>query len=83
MHVLRMTALVAILGVISGCASEPDVKYAQPTCPTLSEPALPAIDRGALWDALGDEHYRRVESYIDGLWSIIDQQRAALDEVCP
>tara|TARA_Y100000593_G_scaffold45242_1_gene86092 strand:- start:1973 stop:2122 length:150 start_codon:yes stop_codon:yes gene_type:complete len=45
-------------------------------------PSLPDIDRGSLWDALGDDEYRRLESYTDGLWGVIDEQAAIISEVC-
>lgn len=82
MRVIVTSALVALCAAVSGCASEPAVEYVQPDCPVIQRPALPELSRGALWDALGDAEYRRLERYVNGIWSIVDQQEAALEAVC-
>lgn len=68
--------------MISGCVSQPTPVYVKPYCSPISSPALPIIDRGELWDKLGDDKYRMLESYIDGLWGTIDEQRALISIVC-
>lgn len=47
-----------------------------------TEPELPLIDRGHLWDRLGDEEYRDVERYINTLWGYTDELTATLNELC-
>lgn len=77
---LPILALTATLGV-SGCTT---VEYVPVSlhCTPPPEPALPAISRGELWDKVGDEHYRRIESYITQLWAYADEQAAMLDALC-
>lgn len=82
MRVMIAASLLAALGAISGCASQPETGYVQPSCQPAVIPALPELDRGELWDALGDAEYRRVEAYIGGLWGVIDEQRAIIKAVC-
>lgn len=53
-----------------------------PQCTPPPQPALPEIDRGELWDAVGDAEYRRIESYINQLWAFSDEQGAMLDSLC-
>jgi hypothetical protein len=53
-----------------------------PHCAPVTVPALPVLDQGVLWDALGDVQYRQLERYINGLWSVIDEQAAVIDGVC-
>jgi hypothetical protein len=43
---------------------------------------LPFLDKGELWDALGDDRYRELERYILQLWAFSDEQSAMLDAIC-
>ena len=54
----------------------------KPECTPPPEPVLPEIQRGALWDSVGDTHYRRIETYIDQLWAYSDEQAAMLGALC-
>ncbi|APC45980.1 hypothetical protein QHH_68 [Halomonas phage QHHSV-1] len=40
------------------------------------------IDKGSMWEALGDAEYRKVERYINSLWQHADEQAAMLDSLC-
>lgn len=80
-RVLMMCVLLAAFVLSSGCATERYV-YIQPDCTVPPMPALPSIDRAGVWDQVGDTDYRIIEDYIDGLWSVVDEQRAILSEVC-
>lgn len=82
MNGTKLLALLVLSVVISGCAREQVVVPAKPLCSPTVIPVLPVIDRGALWDKLGDKDYRTVESYIDSLWGVVDEQQAVLDVVC-
>lgn len=82
MRVILAASLVAASAAISGCASQPETVFLQPSCQPAVTPALPDLDRGEMWMALGDAEYRRVESYIGGLWQVIDEQRAIIKSVC-
>lgn len=82
MRVTIAASLAVALGAVSGCAGSPVVEYVQPDCPVIQRPVLPELSRGDLWDALGDAEYRRVERYVNGVWSLVDQQEAALEAVC-
>lgn len=66
---------------VASCSTAEYVEIA-PQCSPPSAPALPSIDRGSLWDALGDAEYRRLEAYILGLWAHSDEQGALLDVLC-
>lgn len=76
---LLALALLATFAV-SGCATE--VIEVRPQCTPPSQPALPVIDRGELWDSLGDARYRELERYLNGLWGYADEQAAMLDALC-
>ena len=78
--VLAASALAAIFAV-SGCTTTEYIEV-RPQCTPPSQPALPAISRGDLWDALGDESYRKLERYVNGLWAYSDEQAALLGELC-
>lgn len=77
---LQVSALTAIFAV-SGCSTVEYVRV-QPECSPPPEPLLPEIDRGEVWDRLGEERYRVLEMYIDTLWGYADEQAAMLDELC-
>jgi len=81
MNALKLSALAAVFAAISACSTVEYVPVA-PECSPVVMPALPNIDRGELWDALGDEQYRVLERYIDRLWSVVDEQSAIIGEVC-
>jgi len=53
-----------------------------PQCTPPPQPALPVLDKGELWDALGDDRYRELERYINGIWAFSDEQGALLGELC-
>ena len=77
---LLIAALMAIFAV-SGCTTTQYVPV-RPDCTPPPAPVLPAIDRGALWDAVGDHQYRVIERYIDGLWAAHDEAMAMLEVLC-
>lgn len=56
--------------------------HVTPECTPPPQPTLPEIDRGELWDALGDDRYRELERYINGVWAFSDEQGAMLSELC-
>ena len=78
-----MPRLIAglLLLLLSGCTT---IEYVpvKPECTPPPEPVLPEIQRGALWDSVGDTHYRRIETYIDQLWAYSDEQAAMLGALC-
>ena len=83
---MRQTNALMIAGLLaifagSGCST---VEYVEvtPQCTPPSQPALPVIDQGELWDALGDARYRQLERYINGLWAFSDEQAALLQVLC-
>lgn len=77
---LLILGLMVISGV-SGCTTTQYVPIT-PQCAVPPKPVLPSIDRGALWDDIGDERYRVIEQYIDRLWAYSDEQGAIIDQVC-
>lgn len=81
MNAVKLLAPMVLCVAVSACTT---VEYipVTPNCYPVVMPSLPVIDNGELWDALGDEQYRVVESYVDGLWSVIDEQAAIIGEVC-
>lgn len=80
MNALKASVLLAIFAA-SGCATTEYV-HVSPECTPPHQPTLPLIEQGALWDALGDEQYRVLERYINGLWSYADEQGAMLEALC-
>ena len=83
---MRQTNALMIAGLLaifagSGCST---VEYVEvtPQCTPPSQPALPVIDAGELWDALGDAEYRQLERYVNTLWGYADEQAAMLDALC-
>lgn len=79
---LAVLALAAISVATSGCTTTTEYVTLQPQCEPVVMPALPVLSRGELWDALGDAQYRELERYINGLWSVIDEQAALIEAVC-
>ena len=79
-----INALLAPALLVLSAASCSTVEYIHvtPECTPPPQPALPEIDRGELWDAVGDAEYRRIESYINQLWAFSDEQGAMLEELC-
>jgi len=71
---------LAVIFAASGCATE--YVEIRPNCTPPAHPALPSIVKGELWDALGDEQYRRLERYILQLWGYADEQAALLNAIC-
>lgn len=76
---IKRLGLLVIFAAISACST---VKEQAPVCSPVVVPVLPALDKGAMWDKLGDEHYREVETYINTLWEVIDKQRVITNSVC-
>lgn len=74
-------SLLALL-LVSGCITTTEYVALQPQCEPVVVPALPLLDRGELWDALGDAQYRELERYINGLWGVVDEQAALIEAVC-
>lgn len=77
---LMIVALTATFAV-SACSTVEFVEV-KPRCTPPTQPALPVIDQGELWDALGDGQYRQLERYINELWGYADEQAALLDVLC-
>lgn len=80
MTALKVSVLLAAFAA-SGCTTTEYV-HVSPQCTPPPQPTLPLIDQGELWDSLGDERYRELERYINGVWSFADEQGAMLDELC-
>ncbi|SNY95558.1 hypothetical protein [Halomonas sp. hl-4] len=78
--VLKGSVLAAIFAV-SGCETTEYINVT-PECTPPPQPVPPEIDQGELWDALGDERYRQLERYINGVWAFSDEQGAMLDSLC-
>ncbi len=78
------TALLTSALLVIFVASCSTVEYVPitPECTPPPSPVLPSISRGQLWDALGDESYRELEAYLNGLWAYSDEQGAMLDALC-
>ena len=76
-----LASALAALCVVSGCTATEYI-HVTPECTPPPQPALPEIDRGELWDALGDDRYRQLERYINGVWAFSDEQGAMLGELC-
>lgn len=70
-----------VISVVSGCTTTEYVPV-QPQCTPPPQPILPAVDRGELWDKMGDAEYRVIERYIDGIWAYADEQAAMLNALC-
>ncbi|GHC19372.1 hypothetical protein [Aidingimonas halophila] len=77
---LMIKSLAAIF-VVSGCTTTEYIEVT-PECSPPPVPTLPQIDKGNLWDQVGDEDYRKIEAYINGLWAYSDEQAAMLNELC-
>jgi len=83
---VRATTALMIAGLtatcaVSGCATTEYIEV-RPECTPPTEPNLTAIDRGELWDSLGDDRYRELERYLNSLWGYADEQAAMLGELC-
>lgn len=78
--VLLALVLVVHLG-ISACTTTEFV-HVTPECTPPPQPVLPELSKGDLWDALGDERYRQLERYINGVWAFSDEQGAMLQTLC-
>lgn len=79
-HAILASVLVALFAV-SGCTTTEYITI-EPQCSPVPSPSFPEIDRGELWDSLGDEDYRSLERYIDTLWGYADENAAIVAEVC-
>ncbi|MEL7966372.1 hypothetical protein AAG587_08345 [Vreelandella neptunia] len=79
-NVLKVLAL-AVTFAVSGCTTTEYI-HVSPECTPPPQPVLPKIDQGELWDALGDERYRELERYINGVWAYSDEQGAMLKTLC-
>ncbi|MGP9656511.1 hypothetical protein ACT3S5_00465 [Halomonas sp. AOP31-B1-25] len=76
---LMVSGLLALS--VASCTTTEYI-HVKPECTPPPQPVLPEIDQGELWDALGDERYRQLERYINGVWAYSDEQGAMLDELC-
>ena len=67
------SALLAAL-LTSACATTTEYVYLQPRCQPAPEPVLHDIDAGALWDAVGDDTYRKLEQNQSRLvtWALLN-----------
>lgn len=79
-----INALLAPALMALSVASCTTVEYVpvNPQCTLPPQPALPVLDKGELWDALGDDRYRELERYINELWAYADEQGAMLEALC-
>lgn len=79
-----INALLLSAPLALSVASCTTVEYVpvNPQCTPPPSPALPELNKGELWDALGDERYRDVETYINALWAAYDERQAMLEELC-
>lgn len=80
----RTSALLASGLVVIFLASCTTVEYVptQTGCTPPEWPLLPTVDRGELWDAIGDEKYRVIERYINTLYGHAKDQAVMLREIC-
>ena len=83
---MKRTSVIVALGLaalfaVSGCARTEYVEI-RPQCTPPAKPALPLLEKGELWQALGDSQYRELERYINGVWAWADEQAALLGELC-
>lgn len=80
-NVLKVSVLLALFVGVSACTS---VEYVptSPQCTPAPPPVLPELDRGEMWDRLGDRDYRRLESYIDRLWAYADENAVIVENLC-
>lgn len=57
-NALTALALVVFLGA---CATI-ETRYISPDCEVQPRPSLPSVDAGELWDLVGDDVYRVIET---------------------
>lgn len=78
---MKTIAALALIGLLVGCVATEYIEV-RPECSVPPSPVLTDINRGDLWDALGDAEYRRLEAYINGVWGYADEAVAVLEVVC-
>lgn len=76
---LMVSGLLALS--VASCTTTEFI-HVTPECTPPPQPALPELSKGELWDALGDERYRALERYINGVWAFSDEQGAMLQTLC-
>ncbi|MGO3277571.1 hypothetical protein [Halomonas sp.] len=81
----KITACLCIITLsifaVSACTTTEFV-HVTPECTPPPQPVLPELSKGELWDALGDEQYRELERYINGIWAYSDEQGAVIETLC-
>lgn len=79
-----INALLLSAPLALSVASCTTVEYVpvNPQCTPPPQPALPELSKGELWESIGDEQYRVLERYINGLWAFSDEQGAMLKTIC-
>lgn len=82
MKPINALLLSAPLALFVASCTTVEYIHVTPECTPPPQPALPEVDRGKLWDALGDDRYRQLERYINGVWAFSDEQGAMLDSLC-
>lgn len=78
--VLLALVLLATLG-ISACTTTEFV-HVTPECTPPPKPVLPELSKGDLWESIGDDQYRELERYINGIWAYSDEQGAVIETLC-
>ncbi|WP_252108978.1 MULTISPECIES: hypothetical protein [unclassified Halomonas] len=81
----RIAALLLLgpmaIFAVSGCST---VEYVPvtPQCTVPPHPVMPLVDMGEVWDSAGDGLFRDIETYVNNLWALVDEQNAIIEAIC-